>query len=335
MQLFKVEKSNIKTVSFTEFVRAFTTYNAFKEFGTILGDTCYEEVFNLNFENKEYGLFYHLSTKFNTVCNYKSFRCLKIQFGNDFVIIRYRYIKIFKTTQIRIFGLPKSINNIKENEFKVLSYLDSLSFVKFVVNIKDTTKFSDCELIYYYRDYFYDFNVFVPSGIWMRKHAVNQFNNDKDFTSNFYFGELSPNILTKIEELYDIWADSMPYYTTSTHRKQTLKLFRSLDRDVYKCLIWYKNKIIYADVGIIDRKLGHCMSVAILHLGRLYSQRIFRNLTLIGKYILRHNLLKLGIDRCYIAGAEKNSSLDIHKQNTSEGYIDYFLCKGVFLNEFV
>lgn len=306
------------------------SYSDFRDVGQWISDdvviSFYKKYYSTNFSP-----FYHLIPTFNAVGKVgKNFKYIIFENG---VLVTYKCIKIFKTSQIRVFNKPISLKGNVDDENKVKEYLNNLDFIKYAVS--DSALIPDqAELLYVYRDYYYDFTENLKHK-WLQRHKVNYFLTNADYSYDIFYGNSKKYDKEALLTLYDRWKWNSGYYITKSREQEFKNIVFSDNTNVIKSIIYYKNEPICLDACIVDKNINTCISVGIVHLARdawmvdKAHSKVLNNLMNIERYILQEFLKPQGITRVYIAGVDKNTSLDEHKLKTCDGYIDYYLCERI------
>lgn len=128
----KIFKNEVIPISLEEI--NMYTFDDFKTKGYLLNSD-YEEII-MKFYNKVYINeftipFYHCLPTLNSLTNEKKFKFMIVQSGNDSIFVVYKVIQIIKTKQIRFFDIPISLNDIAENQYKLIENLSKKNFVRF------------------------------------------------------------------------------------------------------------------------------------------------------------------------------------------------------------
>ena len=282
--------------------------------------------FNSEYNNK-FKPFYHLNPLYNTILNNNQFQYIVINFDNDKVMICYKIIQIMTTKQIRILGVPISINKIKKNIKIVTDHLNELEFVRIVTMNENIF---DGELLSEYNDYYYDYSLRSFNGKFRSKHGINKMLNNKDFKI-IVENKTSIDFISKLRES---WISGMIKNGSIVSDKSTKDFYKIIQYDnnnILNIIITYKSNPISIQTFIISKELKYADCLYINHLGRNESQDenlmlVLKNICDIQNYFAHKELLRYSISDVYIAGCRPTEKrLLKHKEKISDGKIEYYI----------
>lgn len=282
--------------------------------------------FNSEYNNK-FKPFYHLNPIYNTILNNNQFQYIILEFENDKVMICYKIIQIMKLKQIRVIGLPISLNKIKHNVHIVTNHLISLDFVR-IVTMCDN-QFNGEKLVDY-NDYYYDYSNHKFNGRFRSKNAINKMLNNKDFEI-IVENKTSVDFISKLR---DSWIKGMSENGSFISNQSTKDFYKVIQYDndnILNIIITYKSNPISIQTFIINKKLKYADCLYINHLGRYESQDenlmlVLKNICDIQNYFAYKELLRYSISDIYIAGCRPTEKrLLKHKERISDGKIEYYI----------
>lgn len=282
--------------------------------------------FNSEYNNK-FKPFYHLNPLYNTILNNNQFQYIVVDFEDDKIMICYKIIQIMKLKQIRIIGLPISLNKNKEKINIVCEHLLSLDFVRIVTmneNIFEGSKLLE------YNDYYYNYLDHNFNGKFRSKHGINKMLNNKDFKI------IAKNNVSIdfIKELRDAWVIGMKENGSDVSNQSTKDFYKIVqyeDEDILNIILTYKSNPISIQTFLINKTLKYADCLYINHLGRevlndIDLTLILKNICDIQNYIAYKELQKYDISNVYIAGCRPTEKrLLKHKERISDGKIEYYI----------
>lgn len=270
------------------------------------------------------------------VSHSSQFRFMLIDVDGSIVCIFYKSVTLFHNQQVRVFGLPISEDGNEVASTTVFEHLKSLPITKFLItNEKELPLFESVEEPEGYSDYYYDFDIHsVLNSKYVHHHKVHKVINNPDFKVVVYSGRVMADI-NSLVAVWGEWCNGLLYYVTDKRRANEYKnLLLCEDRNLFKTVIYYKGKPVSVRIWYYYEPLDICRSFYNVHCARTCDIEIYpimKHITHIQKYIMadyiKHNIQT---NLVFIAGAGPDCEfckLRKHKQEISQGCVEYHLCK--------
>lgn len=279
------------------------------------------------------------------------FKYIIIELENDYVMVSIKYVRMFNVKYVRLIGLPISLNNIEENEDRVLNILienkmiDEIYFryaeaEKVVLKMKIPNQKGIKGRDYY--SIVEERFKYLDRGKWRSKHRINICNKNP----NIVFRKAIIQDIPKMRDLDYRWREWKKRKNESISDIKLFEgIFKSLEEDINNDKILAYN-LFYKDIllgmiiffKVLDGDYVHqVVNKTMYH--TIYTDEIFKGLddydinfikkilNDVGQIMFYYSLKELknlGIKAAYCAGYYTMKSLGVYKGILNDRCIKYF-----------